>query len=156
MTDTPALEGMQKIHAQLDDLRTQVAELAKQMATVMSGGSVVLVNAFDATAVTAPPTTYTVEAAEITLQPGEHYAGLVLDATTGAPSYHLILLPGEADDMAWEDARKWAEDHGGTLPTRQEQSLDESDLGLAQFQSQEFETVLKHERGHAAKTAGGP
>ena len=84
MTDTPALEGMQKIHAQLDELRTQVAELAKQMATVMSGGSVVLVNAFDATAVTAPPTTYTVEAAEITLQPGERVqTQLVLVWRTG-------------------------------------------------------------------------
>lgn len=123
MTDTPALEGTQKIHAQLDELRTQVAELAKQMATVISSGSAIFVDAVHTTAATLPPTTYTVAAVEITLQPGELYAGLVLDATTGAPSHHLVLLPGEADDMEWEDARKWAEDQGGELPTRQEQSL---------------------------------
>ncbi len=57
------------------------------------------------------------------INPGERYAGLVLDAVTGLPSHHLVLLPGEAEDMTWEDASKWAKEKGGDLPTRQEQSL---------------------------------
>lgn len=72
---------------------------------------------------TKQPTTYTVAAMEISLQPGERYAGLVLETATGAPSHHLVLLPGETEDITWEDASKWAKEQGGDLPTRQEQSL---------------------------------
>jgi hypothetical protein len=60
--------------------------------------------------------------ATIELNPGEHYAGLVL-ATDGSPLHHLVLLPGEGEDLDWEDAKRWADDGGGTLPTRQEQAL---------------------------------
>lgn len=98
----------------LEDIKATQDKLAEMIAALEASA---------ATTSAQQPTKYTVEAAEITLQPGERYAGLVLDATTGAPSHHLVLLPVEADDMEWEDARKWAEDHGGTLPTRQEQSL---------------------------------
>jgi hypothetical protein len=65
---------------------------------------------------------YTVREATIELKPGEHYAGLVLDAD-GNASHHLILLPGEGEDVAWQDAKDWATAAGGELPTRQEQAL---------------------------------
>lgn len=65
---------------------------------------------------------YTVREATIELKPGEHYAGLVLDAD-GNASHHLVLLPGEGEDLAWQAARDWATAAGGDLPTRQEQAL---------------------------------
>ena len=83
-----------------------------------------LIAQFEAAA-TAPavPTTILVREAQIELQPGEVYAGLVLD-DAGQPSHHLILLPAKADDITWEDAKTWAADTaGGDLPTRRELSL---------------------------------
>jgi hypothetical protein len=56
------------------------------------------------------------------LQPDEVYAGLLLGAD-GAPDQHIFLLPGQAEDVSWDDAQKWAEAVGGALPTRREQSL---------------------------------
>lgn len=67
-------------------------------------------------------TLYTVREAKIELAPGERYAGVVLDAA-GSPSHHLVLLPGEARDVSWQNARAWAGKAGGALPTRQEQAL---------------------------------
>ena len=62
----------------------------------------------------------------IHLRPGEHYAGLIV-GQDGEPSHHLVLLPGQSDDVAWDDARAWAAKQGGeyvaSLPTRREQSL---------------------------------
>ena len=52
------------------------------------------------------------------LKPGELYAGILVD-----PDYHVILLPGEAEDVTWKDAIAWAKKAGGELPTRREQSL---------------------------------
>jgi hypothetical protein len=60
--------------------------------------------------------------AEIELQPGEHYAGIILSAD-GKPSHHLILLPGDVDDVTWVQAKEFAEKAGGELPTRREQAL---------------------------------
>jgi len=57
------------------------------------------------------------------LQPGEHYAGLVLDAA-GQPGHHLVLMAAVPDTrMSWTSAMAWAESAGGTLPTRQELAL---------------------------------
>ncbi len=56
------------------------------------------------------------------LNEGEHYAGVIL-GKDGAPSHHLILLPGEAGDVNWQQAKEWAAKTGGELPTRREQSL---------------------------------
>lgn len=56
-----------------------------------------------------------------TLYEGERYAGIVLDAE-GAPSYHLIILPGDVE-LPWDDAMAWAKTQGGELPTRAEQHL---------------------------------
>ena len=56
------------------------------------------------------------------LKPGEQYAGIIL-GKDGQPDHHLILLPGEAKNVNWEDAKKFASEAGGELPTRREQSL---------------------------------
>jgi hypothetical protein len=97
---------LEDIKATQDKLANMIAALQAQQATP-----------------TAEPTVFTVPNAEVTLQPGELYAGLVLDATTGQPSHHLVLLPGDEDDMLWQAANKWATAHGGHVPTRQEQAL---------------------------------
>jgi hypothetical protein len=56
------------------------------------------------------------------LKEGELYAGLIL-GKGGAPDHHLILLPGDAEDVTWAAARQWASLAGGDLPTRRELSL---------------------------------
>lgn len=60
--------------------------------------------------------------AEISLAAGEHYAGLVLKPD-GTPNHHLVLLPREGEDLEWEEAKAWAIEAGGELPTRQELAL---------------------------------
>lgn len=56
------------------------------------------------------------------LKDGEQYAGLLL-GKNGFPDRHIVLLPGEAQAVNWDDARKFAADAGGELPTCREQSL---------------------------------
>ena len=56
------------------------------------------------------------------LADGELYAGIIL-GKSGNPDYHLVLLPGEAEDVSWGLARSWALDIGGELPTRRELAL---------------------------------
>ena len=56
------------------------------------------------------------------LNDGEHYAGIIV-GKDGASSHHLILLPGEAEDLNWEKAKEWATEQGGHLPTRREQAM---------------------------------
>ncbi len=58
----------------------------------------------------------------IELASGEHYAGIII-GKDGEQSYHLILLPGDGGAVDWEDAKAWAKEQGGELPTRREQSL---------------------------------
>jgi hypothetical protein len=58
----------------------------------------------------------------IDLSEGEKYAGWVVGKGSEA-GYPLILIPGETEDINWEDAKKWAAKQGGKLPTRREQSL---------------------------------
>jgi len=67
-------------------------------------------------------TEYNIAGVKIPLAPGERYAGLIL-GEDGAPDYHLILLPGEAESVNWNDACKWADERDASLPTRREQSL---------------------------------
>jgi len=55
------------------------------------------------------------------LAAGEHYAGIVLK--DGAPTHHLVLLPGDLKEGTWKQAGEWAKKQHGELPTRQEQSL---------------------------------
>jgi len=62
-------------------------------------------------------------AVEISLLPGERYAGPVLDKD-GKVKHHLILLAARPTvDVNWKAAKAWAEEVGGTLPDRQEQAL---------------------------------
>ena len=56
------------------------------------------------------------------LAEGEHYAGLIL-GKEGNPDHHLVLLPGEAEEVSWAAARDWAGSAGGELPTRRELAL---------------------------------
>jgi hypothetical protein len=67
-------------------------------------------------------TEYRVDAVTIPLAAGERCAGPILDED-GALIHYLILLPGEAEDVTWDQAREWAEQQGGELPSRREQSL---------------------------------
>jgi hypothetical protein len=67
-------------------------------------------------------TVLSVPGIEITLAPGERYAGLLLNEE-GKPSHHLVLLPGEFEDVSWDAAKSAAEKAGGELPSRREQSL---------------------------------
>ena len=64
-----------------------------------------------------------IDSCTITLQPGEHYAGAVLD-TDGEHLHHLVLMAEVPDSkLAWQSAMDWATSVGGTLPTCQEQAL---------------------------------
>lgn len=107
MTET-AEKLIEALHAELDKIHQRLDEVTKLCAK---------------DAPQAEPTVYAPPSAEITLQPGEHYAGLVLDATTGKPSHRLVLLAGDAKELTWAEANAWAEEHGGHLPTLQEQAL---------------------------------
>ena len=65
----------------------------------------------------------TASASAVDLQPGEHYAGVVLDES-GQVVHHLVLMaqqPGAK--LKWQEAMDWAASVGGALPTRQEQAL---------------------------------
>lgn len=70
------------------------------------------------------------------LNDGEHYAGILL-GKDGAPNHHLILLPGDHDDLPWQAAMDWAKSVGGELPTRREQSLLYANLP-EQFKSEYY------------------
>lgn len=60
---------------------------------------------------------------EITLNPGERYAGAVLDAV-GRVRHHLILMAQRpAGRLKWQAAMDWASSVGGRLPNLQEQAL---------------------------------
>jgi hypothetical protein len=86
---------------------------------------------------------YTVNAAVIDLQPGERYAGLVL-TRDGGTSHHLILLPGTAEEVTWNEAQKWAATAGGEMPSRQEQALLYANL-KDQFEPDWYWSSEKHE-----------
>ena len=83
----------------------------------------------------------------INLAPGEHYAGLVI-GKDGEPSYHLVLLPGQADDITWEKAMEWASKQGGdsvaSLPTRREQALLYANL-KDEFEERAYWSCEAHE-----------
>ena len=83
--------------------------------------------------------------AEIELNDGEEYAGIIL-GNDGAPDYHLILLHGEAESVNWKDAKKFATRAGGELPTRREQSLLYANL-KDQFSSNWYWSDEQHAAG---------
>ena len=91
----------------------------------------------------AAPRLLILREAQIELRQGERYAGLVL-GPDGLAAHHLILLPGEAEDVAWADAKAWAEKAGGELPTRQEQALLYANL-KSEFQPRWYWSSQAHE-----------
>ena len=52
-------------------------------------------------------------------KPGEVYAGLIL-GQNGEHDYHLFILPGEAENVNFEQAKEFVVKAGGDLPTRRE------------------------------------
>ena len=61
--------------------------------------------------------------AAIGLDPGEHYAGTILDES-GQVVHHLVLMAQRPDTkLKWQKAMDWAASVGGALPSRQEQAL---------------------------------
>lgn len=83
----------------------------------------------------------------IDLLPGEHYAGLIV-GKDGEPSYHLVLLPGQADDIPWDKAMEWAGKQGGqyvaSLPTRRELALLYANL-KEEFEDRYYWSCEAHE-----------
>ena len=67
-------------------------------------------------------TEYYVDAVTIPLASGERFGGAALNED-GTLSHYVILLPGDAESVQWVEAKAWASERGGDLPTRQEQSL---------------------------------
>lgn len=73
---------------------------------------------------------------------GEVYIGTI--ATPGEyGSYQLFLLPGEAIDVNWEAAKKWAAEQGGELPNRVESALLFA-TAKEQFQDEWYWTREQH------------
>ena len=70
-----------------------------------------------------PITVIEIESCDIELQPGEHYAGTILDEN-GEHQHHLILMAHRpTGKLTWQAATDWAKSVGGYLPFRQEQAL---------------------------------
>ena len=67
-------------------------------------------------------TEYHVDAVTIPLAAGERLGGPIL-RDDGTLNHYLILLPGDVEELDWIEAKAWAAERGGELPTRQEQSL---------------------------------
>jgi hypothetical protein len=77
------------------------------------------------------------------LKEGEMWAGVIVDTEYPANSYHLILLPDEADSVNWESAKSFASKVGGELPSRREQSLLFANL-KDQFQGSYYWSSEQH------------
>jgi len=100
------LEAIQAKQAKLEAKQTQLAELIAKFTKPLPA---VLLLA--------------IAAATIELQPGEHYAGAVLN-DDGTIKHHLVLMaPKPPGKLAWAAALTWAKSIGGFLPTRQEGAL---------------------------------
>lgn len=95
----------------------------------------------------AQPRTINLQHIAIVLAEGETYAGLILN-DDGTPSHHLVLLPGETE-ATWADAKTWAAEAGGELPTRREQSLLFANA-KAGFKARWYWSSEQHENGSYA------
>lgn len=58
----------------------------------------------------------------IPLDAGERYVGTIISAD-GSRNHHIILLPGEQNNVKWQAAMDWAASIGGELPDRCESAL---------------------------------
>jgi hypothetical protein len=81
------------------------------------------------------------------LKAGEEYAGIIL-GKNGEPDYHLILMPGQATDVSWSQAKEFAAKAGGELPTRREQSLLFVNL-KEQFEDRAYWSCEQHASDYA-------
>jgi hypothetical protein len=88
------------------------------------------------------PRIVTIAQPTVELGANEHYAGILL-GDDGLPSHHLILLPGDADNVTWEEAKKFAAEAGGELPTRREQALLFANL-KSQFEERYYWSGEQH------------
>ncbi|AIP63653.1 DUF1566 domain-containing protein [Burkholderia thailandensis] len=68
---------------------------------------------------------------------------MILD-DDGTINHYVILLPGEAESVNWTDAKAWAADRDGELPTRREQSLLFANL-KSEFESAWYWSCEVHE-----------
>lgn len=94
------------------------------------------------------PTFVEIAEDEIELQPGERYAGAILN-DDGSAAHHVVLLaPNPEERMTWAAAKAWAEGVGGVLPTRREQSLLFANLKAA-FEAAWYWSSEKHEQDGA-------
>jgi hypothetical protein len=92
----------------LEDVKTRQSELAKMIEQLQQ---------------TQQGSQIEIEGCTIILDPGEHYAGAVLD-DHGQHKHHLVLMaPRPTDTLNWQAAMDWAQRVGGALPDRQEQAL---------------------------------
>lgn len=64
-----------------------------------------------------------IEETTIALQPGERYAGAVLDDDGDAVCHLILMAQRPSKKLTWQAAMDWAEGVGGSLPDRQEQAL---------------------------------
>jgi len=55
--------------------------------------------------------------------PGELYAGLKLDADTGKPVAHVVLMAIADKWCPWKEQKEWAASVGGKLPDHQDSAL---------------------------------
>ena len=98
---------LQAVRAKQIELSTEQTKLAAMVAALMNQVC----------------TTVSVDAINISLRDGEHYAGAVLDED-GELMHHLVLMAEKPDSrLTWQAAMDWAASVGGVLPTRQEQAL---------------------------------
>lgn len=89
------------------------------------------------------PSEYRIAAVTIPLAAGERLAGPILN-DDGTLSHYVILLPGEAESVNWNDARAWAAERDGELPTRREQSLLFTNL-QGEFEAAWYWSAERHE-----------
>jgi hypothetical protein len=66
--------------------------------------------------------TVRIPAVEIVLQPGEWYAGAVLNED-GSVKHHIVVAAVSESKLDYEDAQTFARDRGLSAPTRQETRL---------------------------------
>lgn len=82
-----------------------------------------LIAKFKAQPATPATTTWVFHEVSITLQPGERYAGAVLDESGNLMHHLVVMAQRPTDKLNWQAAMDWATRVGGALPTRQELSL---------------------------------
>jgi hypothetical protein len=98
---------LQAVRAKQIELSTEQTKLAAMVAALMNQTC----------------TTVSVEAFDVGLRDGEHYAGAVLDED-GELMHHLVLMAEKpVGRVTWQAAMDWAASVNGVLPTRQEQAL---------------------------------